>query len=109
MGSVIETTVKALVDFESELDKVKAEASDNRRKLIKDAADWAAAAKASAMAEAQEIASSRLAKAKEEAEAEAAGIKKRGEASRKSFETSLTKHKSAAAARVASMLMGESK
>lgn len=109
MGSVIETTVKALVEFESELDRVKAEASESRRKLVKDAADWAAAAKANALAEAQEIASTRLAKAKEEAEEEAAEIRKKGEASRKSFEASLTKHKSKAATRVKSILMGESK
>lgn len=107
MSSAIETTVKALVEFESELDKVKADASESKRRLLKDASDWAASAKSSAIAGAQDIASERLARAKEEAEAEAAAIKKKGESSRKAFEASLTKHKSEAAAHVASRLLGE--
>lgn len=109
MSSAIETTVKALVQFESELDKAKAEVSEAKRRTMKEAIDWAEAAKASAISKAQEIASRRLAKAKEEAEAEAETIRKKGESDLKGFESSISKHRSKAAEMVATRLLGETK
>jgi vacuolar-type H+-ATPase subunit H len=107
MSSAIEETVKALVEFESELDAAKAEVIEARKKTMKDAADWAENAKASAISTAQEIASKTVAKAREDAEAEAAKIRKKGESDLKAFEVSISKHKSKAAELVASRLMGE--
>ena len=69
MPSAIESTVKALVEFEAELDRAKAEASDAKRRTMKDAADWAEEAKAAALSKAQSIASAGISKAKEDAEA----------------------------------------
>jgi vacuolar-type H+-ATPase subunit H len=107
LSSTIEETVKALVEFESELDAAKAEVSDLRKRTLKDAADWAEGAKNSAMSKAQEIATQRVAKAREEAEAEADAIRKKGESDLKVFESSISRNKSKAASLVTSRLLGE--
>lgn len=107
MSSAIEQTVKALVGFEAELDKAKVELSEGKRRTSKDADDWAEAARVSIVAKAQEIASQRIARAKQEAEAEAEKIREKGESDLKSFEISISKHKSKAAQLVASRLLGE--
>jgi vacuolar-type H+-ATPase subunit H len=107
MSSAIEETVKALVEFESELDAAKTDISEAKARTMKNAANWAEAAKASAVSKAQEIASKTVAKAREDAEAEAAKIRKKGESDLKAFESSISKHKSKAAELVASRLLGE--
>jgi vacuolar-type H+-ATPase subunit H len=107
LSSAIEETVKALVEFESELDAAKAAVSEAKSRTMKDASAWADAAKAAALSRAQEIASRTVAKAKEEAEAEAARIRKKGESDLKAFESSISKYKSEAAQLVASRLLGE--
>jgi vacuolar-type H+-ATPase subunit H len=108
MSSAIESTIRALVEFESELDGAKAEAAESKKKLIKDATDWAAAAKSKATAEAQRIASENVAIAREEAEAEAESIRKKGRASLKTFEDSISKNRSKAVEHATSRLLGES-
>jgi vacuolar-type H+-ATPase subunit H len=108
MSSAIEETVKALVEFESELDRAKAGASEAKRKATKDAADWAEAAKTSAISKAQEIASRRVAQAKEEADAEASKIREKGESELKAFEGSISKHRTKAVELAISRLLGES-
>ena len=107
MSSSIEVTVKDLVEFESELDAAKAEVSEAKKRTMKDAVDWAEAAKASAISKAQEIASKTVAKAREDAEAEAAKIRKNGDSELRAFEISISEHKSKAAELVASRLLGE--
>ena len=107
MSSAIEATVKALVEFESELEKAKAEASDARRRATKDAAEWADAAKSSAISRAKEIGSRRVADAKAEAESEAEKIREKGLSDLKAFEGSISRHRSKAAELVASRLLGE--
>ena len=107
MSSAIEETVKALVEFESGLDAAKAEVSEAKTRTMKEAADWAVAAKASAISKAQEMASETVAKARGAAEAEAAIIRKKGESDLKAFEDSITENKSKAAELVASRLLGE--
>ena len=107
MSSAIEETVKALVEFESELDAAKAEVSEAKKRTMKDAVEWAEAAKASAISKAQEIASKTIAEAREDAEAEAAIIRKKGDSDLKAFEISISEHKSKAAELVASRLLGE--
>jgi vacuolar-type H+-ATPase subunit H len=108
MTSAIEDTVKALVEFESELDRAKAEVSDAKRRITKDAGNWAEAAKSSAVSKAQEIAAERVAKARKEAEAEAERIKEKGDADLREFESSISKHSSEAADLVKARLLGES-
>jgi vacuolar-type H+-ATPase subunit H len=108
MTSAIESTVKALVEFEAALDRAKAEATDGKRRTTKEAVEWAEEAKSSAISKAQAIASARVSKAKEDAEAEAQVIKKKGEADLKSFESSISRNRSKAAELVAARLLGES-
>jgi vacuolar-type H+-ATPase subunit H len=108
MSSAVEQTIKALVEFESELDRAKADVADAKRRASKDAADWAEAARALAVSKAQEIAAQRLAKARADAEAEAEKIRKKGESDLKAFESSISKHRAEAAKAVAARLLGES-
>jgi len=107
MPQTIADTVKALTEFEAELDKVKAAAMDATRKLIKDSADWAEAAKQSALAEAHRIASQRLSEARTEAEAEAEEIRRKGQEATKKFAESISKHERAAFELVLRRLLGE--
>jgi len=108
MSSAIEETVKALVEFEAELDSAKAEVLEVKRKTMKDATDWAEGARASAISRAQEIASARVARAKQEAEADARRIKEKGESDLRAFESSMSRNKSKATEVVKSRLLGES-
>lgn len=108
MSSAIEDTVKALVEFEAELDRAKAEASEAKRRTAKDAADWAEAARGAAVSRAQEIASQQVARAKADAEGEADKIRRKGEADLRAFEASISKHRVEAAKMVAARLVGES-
>lgn len=107
MPQTIADTVKALAEFEAELDRVKGEAAEAKKNLVKDAGDWAEAARNSAIAEAQALASQRLSEARTEAEAEAAEIRKRGEAATKKFAESISKNKKAASELVLRRLLGE--
>ena len=109
MSSVIESTLKALTEFESELDAAKAEVSDARKKLVRDAVSLADAAKASAMSKAQGIALERTTAARAEAEKEADAIRKKGADDLKSFEGSISRRKSKAADWVAERLLGAEK
>ncbi|HXY56783.1 MAG TPA: hypothetical protein VEH01_04125 [Nitrososphaerales archaeon] len=108
MSASIEATVKALVEFESELDKAKAGATGAKKRVSKDALDWAEGARAAAVSRAQQIANQRIAEAKEEAEAEAKTIREKGEAALKAFESSISKHRAEAAELAASRLLGGS-
>lgn len=107
MSSAVEQTVKALVRFEAELDRAKNDAADARRRASKDASDWADSARTAAISKAQEMAAKRVATAKEEAEAEGEKIRKKGEADLRTFEASISKHRSEATKAVAARLLGE--
>lgn len=107
MPQSIAETVKALAEFETELDKVKETAQETKKKLVKDARDWAEAAKGSALAEAQRVASDLLSEARTEAEAEAEKIRSKGEAATAKFSDAISKHKKAASELVLSRLLGE--
>jgi vacuolar-type H+-ATPase subunit H len=107
MPQTIADTVKALTDFEAELERIKAGALDARKSIVKDASDWAEAAKGSALAEAQKLASDRLSEARTRAEADAEEIRKKGQAATKRFAESIAKHKSEASELVLQRLLGE--
>jgi vacuolar-type H+-ATPase subunit H len=109
LPSAIEQTVKALVEFESALDAAKAEASEGKRRAMKDALDWAEAARTSAIEGATEIAARRVAEAKAEAEAQAKSIREEGRLALEAFEVSISRHRTEAAEFAASRLLGESK
>ncbi len=109
MSSAIEETVKALVEFESQLDEAKANVSDAKRRTTKDAADWVDAAKTSAVLKAQVVASRRVAEAIKDAEAEANKIREKGESDLKSFGSSISRQRAKAAELVIAALLGENK
>lgn len=109
MGSVIEATVKALIEFDSDLDRAKAEALEVKMKMVKDAVGLAESARSAAISKAQQQVSERLAKARAEGEAEAELIKKKGESSLKSFEASISRRKAKAVEEVVGRLLGETR
>ncbi len=107
MPQIIEDTVKALVEFEAALDRVKAEALESKKRMIKNAGGWAESAKNNAIAGAQRLAEQRLSKARAEAEAEAKEIERKGQAATKKYVESISKHKKEATEFVVSRLLGE--
>lgn len=107
MSRVVEDTVKALTEFEAAIDRVKAESSDAKRLMIKNAGEWAASARSNAVAEAQKIAAQRLAAARKAAESEAQLIRKAGEAEMRKFEESISRRKKEAGELVVRRLLGE--
>ncbi len=108
MSKVIEETLKALTEFESQLDVARSEASDAKRQMAKKASEWAEAARTSAMDEAKRMASETVEAARRAAQLEADSIKKKGASELKRFEESLGKHEREAAELVAKRLLGES-
>ena len=102
-------TLKALVEFESELDKTKAEVLAEKARIVKDAERLADSSKSSAISKAQAQASERLAKAKAEAERQAESIRRQGLSSLHSFEASVSTRKKKAAETVVMVLLGETK
>ena len=107
MPQVIEETVKALTEFEADLDRANADVLEAKKKMIKDAADWAESARASALAEAQKLADQKLSQARQRAEAKAVEIRRKGQTATKQFAESLSKRKSEATELVVSRLLGE--
>jgi len=107
MSRVIEDTLKALTEFESQLDSAKATASDANHRMVREAGEWVETAKAAAIAEAQRLASETVSAARREAEAAAESIKKQGESTMKDLERSLSRHKREAADLVIRRLLGE--
>ena len=107
MSKTIEETIKALTEFESDLDSAMAEAVEARKKLSKNAVEWAASARDAAVTKAQRIASETVEKARKEAEREAAEIRRKGQASLKKQEESMVKHKAEAVELVTKRLLGE--
>ena len=107
MGSLIEATVKALIEFESELDKTKVETLEAKNKMVKYAEGLTESAKSDTISKAQHQVSERLAKARAEAEGEAESIRRKGESSLKSFEASISNRKAKAIEKAVSRLLGE--
>jgi vacuolar-type H+-ATPase subunit H len=107
MGSPIEATVKALIEFESELDRIKTEALEANKKMIKYADGLAESAKSDGFSKAQQQVSERLARARTEAESKAESIRKMGESSLKSLEASISRRRAEAVEEVVGRLLGE--
>src|SRR5437773_4178675 len=81
MTQAIEEAVKALAEFEAELDRIESDASEAKKRLLKAAADEAEKAKSDAVAKAQQMADERVKVAKQEAERKAEEIAKKGDES----------------------------
>jgi vacuolar-type H+-ATPase subunit H len=107
MGSLIEATIKALIEFESELDRMKAEELEIKKKMVKDAVGLAELAKSEAISKAQQQVADKLDKARAEGADKAESIRKKGESSLKSLEASISRRKAKAIEEVVSRLMGE--
>jgi len=101
--------LKALVDFESELDKTKAEVLAEKTRIVREAESIADSAKANAISKAQMQASERLGKARAEAERQAESIRGQGLSSLRAFEASVSARKKKAAETVVRVLLGEMK
>lgn len=106
MTQAIEETIKALKEFELDLDKVKAEAADAKTKLLKDAGDWADAVKREDLQGAQRVAELRLEAARAEGEREVESIKRAAQASLQSLKETLANHKTEAVELVVKKLLG---
>jgi len=106
MTQALEEAVKALAEFEAELDRIKTDASEARKRLVKTAADEAEKAKGDAVAKAQELADGRVKVAKQEAEGEAAEIAKRGEESLNRLKAATLKRKEEAVELTVRRLLG---
>ncbi len=104
---MVESTIKALVEFETELDGIKAEVLASKKRMVQDATDLAESARSKAVAKAQSQASEMLVRARSEAEAGAKSIGEKGAASLKSLESSISKRKSKATESVVASLLGE--
>ncbi|MBI3859689.1 MAG: hypothetical protein HY296_05550 [Thaumarchaeota archaeon] len=107
MSKAIEETVKALTDFESQLDAAMSEATDAKKRMLKDAVEWAASAKAAAVDKAHAMARETLESARGEAEKEASEIRKKGQSGLKKYEDSMSRHKGDAVELVEKRLLGE--
>jgi vacuolar-type H+-ATPase subunit H len=107
MSKAIEETLKALAEFESQLDSAKAGASEAKRQMVKEAGELAEKARAAAIAEAQRIVQEMVSKARMEAEAKAESIRNDGLSALKAFEGALSKHKPEAAELATRLLLGE--
>jgi vacuolar-type H+-ATPase subunit H len=107
MNGPIEEALKALAEFEAELDKAKVEAADSRREMIKNATDWAESAKGKAVTEAKIMAADTVSQARKEAESQAGKIKNEGEKTLKGFENTLSRNMDDATELVIRLLTGE--
>jgi len=106
MTQVIEEAVKALAEFEAELDRIKTDASEAKKRLVKAAADEAEKARGDALAKAQELADERVKVAKQAAERDAAEIAKRGEESLNRLKAATLKRKAEAVELAVRRLLG---
>jgi vacuolar-type H+-ATPase subunit H len=107
LASEVESTVKALMEFESNLDSAKSAALEVKRSMVREAQALAETAKSNAISEAQRRAAETLAAARKGAEKDADSIRKSGEASLKRFEAAVSRRKAKAVDVVVARLLGE--
>jgi vacuolar-type H+-ATPase subunit H len=103
----VEEAVKVLAAYESELDRVKAEAVESKKRLLKVAADEGDRARKEALAKAQAMADERVAKVRKEAETEAAAILDKGKSSLKLLNSRIAKKSDEALELVTKHLLGD--
>lgn len=106
MTLTVEEAVKTLAEFEAELERIKAEALEAKRLLVKTAMGEAERAKGEAIAKAQELASERVRTGKEEAGRTAGEISRRGEESLNRLKAAASRRKEEAVDLVVRRLLG---
>lgn len=107
MSRTIEDTVKALTEFEADLEAARKDAEDAAKRLAKGTSEWTDAAKKASLEKAQSRADQIVAKAKRSAEERAETIKKTGRSNLSKFEQSLSKKKGKAVELATARLLGE--
>jgi vacuolar-type H+-ATPase subunit H len=106
MSKTIESTIKTLTEFEAQLDGVKGRAAEARKGLVRNAGEWAEAARSETVARAQRLAEDRLAAARTEAGKEVKSIQKTGQASLEALRQTMANHKEEAVQLVVKRLIG---
>ena len=107
MTQAIEEALKALSEFESELDRIKNETVEAKQKLLKLAVEKAESSKSQAIATAQRAAEAELSAARETANKEADNIRRKGQASTERFKSTISKRSEDAVEAVLKTLLGE--
>jgi vacuolar-type H+-ATPase subunit H len=107
MTSAIEQTVKALTEFEAELDVAKAGAGESRKRMVRDAVELSDSAAKVALDKARSIASETVERARKEAESEADSIRKKGRSTLDKYGEVISKNKREAVEHVVRRLLGE--
>ena len=106
MTQAIEDTIKALKEFEEDLNTVKAVAADATKKLVKNAADWAESARRDAISEAQKAADLTVTAARAEGEREVESIRNASQASLEALRGVIMGNKEKAVALAVKRLLG---
>ncbi|HXW36441.1 MAG TPA: hypothetical protein VEJ36_00845 [Nitrososphaerales archaeon] len=108
MSQALEEAIKALKEFESSLDSIKAEAADSKKRIVKSASDWAESAKSRAITKARSDAEHDVARVRGAANKEAEKIKDAGEDALAEFKEMISKKKATAVDHVTKRLLGDS-
>ena len=108
MSDTIEKALKALTEFESQLDSAKSGASEAKKQMLKKAGEWAEKAKSEAISVAQGASAQAVSETRRAAEVEADSIRREGRLALKNFEESMSKRMPEAADLVTRALLGES-
>ncbi len=107
MSSVVEEAIKVLAAFEAELDRVKLEATEAKKRLMKVAVDQGEKARDDAFAKARSMAEERIRKARRDAEAEASMILEKGQSSLASLNSRISEKSDAARELITKHLLGD--
>jgi vacuolar-type H+-ATPase subunit H len=107
MTQAIEEALKALGDFESDLDRIKSETLEAKQRLLKLAFEASETSKNQAIAAARRVAEADLTAAREAADKQADAIRKKGQTSTERFRSSILAHKDDAVDAVLRTLLGE--
>jgi vacuolar-type H+-ATPase subunit H len=107
MSSAVEEAIKVLAEFESELEEIREESVDARKRLSKIAKDEGDKAMKLALARAHAIAEEQIRKAREDAEREADSISKKGEEALAGLKEKISKRSEEALRLVSEHLLGD--
>ncbi len=107
MSSVVEEAIKVLAAFEAELDRVKLEATEAKKRLMKVAVDQGERARDDALAKARSMAEERIRKARQDAEAEASVILEKGQSSLASLNSRISEKSDIALELITKHLLGD--
>jgi len=106
MPQVIENAIKALSEFEAELERIRFQVSEAKKRLVNTAAEEGEVAKKEALASAQSISDERVRAAMQEAQREAESITRKGEDSLKRLKATISKRKNEAIELAVRRLLG---